>query len=343
MTAHPLLDRIPPRSSMLAEPRVRIAVLPGDESLVAEGDRVAPGEGILRRPRHPQVGEQSLRGRRVPAPGTRLAEDGSLAGDDRRASRFDGGGEVLYASPSGRLRAVVSRHHGTVESPIGGTVEAIDACSLTIHGEGSAFPAALAVGEPSSGPLVVAVAGPDDELHARGIDVRHAGAVLVAGSRVDIESLTRARAMGVRGVIAGGVIGADVVALLASIDRQEASVHASPPFALVVLDGYGKRPIPRDAWEALARAAGTVVGLAITPPLVAFPPDMLLGGGEPDRVRVVAGSLLGRTGRVVALAGLRRQAGGVYQDCARVAIDPVAPAEAVNLVDVPMADLERDG
>ena len=343
MTAHLDLDRIPPWAAVFTEPQIRIRVLPGDETLVAEGDRVAPGDGILRRPRHPQVGEQSLRGRRVPAPGTRVAEDGSLAGDDRRASRFDGGGEVLYATPSGRLRAVVSRHHGTVESPVAGKIESLDACSLTIRADGTAFRAALAVGEPASGPLVLVVAGPDDELHAQGIDVRHAGAVLVAGSRVDVESLTRARAMGVRGVIAGGVIGADVVALRASIDRQEASVHASPPFALVVLDGYGKRPMPHNVWDTLVRAAGTAVGLAITPPLVALPPGAVLLRAEPDRVRVTSGPLLGRTGRVVALAGLRRQPGGVYQDCARVVLDLVTPAEATDVVDVPMADLVRDG
>jgi hypothetical protein len=342
MTALSVLDRIPPRATLTAGAVVRVAMLPGDEPLVNAGDVVAPGDGLLRRPRHPQVGEQPLHGRPAPSPGTRFTDGRSLAGQGRRAARFEGGGEVLYVTPAGRLRVVVSRNQAVVECPVAGTIEALDACSLTIRVEGTAIRAALTVGEASHGSLVVAVPGPDAELHPQSIDVRHAGAVLVAGSRVDVESLTRARAMGVRGVIVGGVIGSDVRALRASIERQEASVHASPAFALVVLDGYGKRPIPRDAWDALTLAAGAVVGVATDPPLVALPASVVLPVAEPGRVRVTAGSLLGRTGRVVEPSGCRRQAGGIYQDCARVELDPATFPAGPEVVDVPLADLERD-
>ena len=110
-----------------------------------------------------------------------------------------------------------------------------------------------------------------------------------------------------------------------------------------MLDGYGKRPIPRDSWEALNRSAGETVGLTVTPPLVVLPPGATHGENEPDRVRVAAGPLLGRTGRAVELAGTRRQAAGVYQDCVRVALDPLVSPGPPDLVDVPIADLERDG
>ena len=343
MSATLLMDRIPLRSARLSGPGVRVALRPGDVPLVEAGDRVAPGDPLLRRARHPQIGEQALHGMPAPQPGTRFAEGTTLAGRGRHPVRFEGAGEVLYATPGGRLRVVISRHHAIVESPVAGTVVSIDACALDIRVDGVAIQGAMAVGEPSCGPLIIVVGSPDAELHAQGIDVRHAGAVLVAGSRVDVESLTRARAMGVRGVIAGGVIGGDVVALRASIERQEASVHASPPFALVVLDGYGKRPIPRDAWEALNLCAGDTVGLTVTPPLVVLPPGSVRPESEPDRVRVAAGPLLGRTGRAVELTGARRQAAGVYQDCVRVALDPIVSPGPPDLVDVPIADLERDG
>jgi len=343
MSAPSVLDRIPLRSARLSEPVVRLAVRPGDVPLVEPGDRVAPGDPLLRRARHPQVGEQALHGMTAPQPGTRFGEGMTLAGGGRHPLRFDGAGEVLYATPGGRLRAVISRHHAIVESPVAGTVVSLDACALDIRVDGVAIEGAMVVGEPSFGPLIIAVDSAEAELHAQGIDVRHAGAVLVAGSRVDVESLTRARAMGVRGVIAGGVIGGDVLALRASIDRQEASVHASPAFALVVLDGYGKRPIPRDSWDALNLSAGETVGLTVTPPLVVLPRGATHAESEPDRVRVAAGPLLGRTGRAVELAGMRRQAAGVYQECVRVALDPLVSPGPPDLVDVPIADLERDG
>ena len=343
VTAFAGLERISGPSASHEAPLLRVALMPGDEPLVAAGDRVSPGTPLLRRPRHPQVAEQPLHGRAAPGPGTRVTDGAPLAGAGRRAPRFDGAGEVLYVTPGGRVRAVVSRHHALVSSPASGIVEMLDACALVLRSEGPALSACLAVGEPSHGPLVVAVDGPEAELHANRIDVRHSGAILVAGSRVDVEGLTRARAMGVRGVIVGGVIGSDVLALRASIERQDASIQPGPSFALVVLDGYGKRPIPRSAWEALVASGGQEVGLSITPPLVLFGPGAGLPPVGPGRVRVTAGPLLGRNGRFVRLVGSRRRPGGVFQECARVALDPVALPGSEELVDVPIADLERDG
>jgi hypothetical protein len=324
-------------------PLVRVAILPGDEPLVAAGDHVSPGTPIVRRPRHAQVAEQPLHGRTAPAPGTRFDEGSPLAGEGGRSPRFEGAGEVLYATPNGRLLAVVSRHHAVLASPASGRVEALDRCALAIRTEGPAVRAVLAVGDPSHGPLALGVESPDGELHANRIDVRHAGAVLVAGSRVGVEGLTRARAMGARGVIVGGVVGGDLLAFRASIERQEAAIHASPSFALLVLDGLGKRPIPWSAWEMLRAAEGRDVGLSITPPLVLFEPGSGIPVAEPDRVRLTAGPALGRTGRLVRLLGVRRQPGGLYMECARVALDPVSLPGSLELVDVALADLERDG
>ncbi len=343
MTTPASLDRIPPRPAALPQPDVRVAILPGDRPTVAAEDRVEPGQPILERLRHPQVAEHGVQGHAAPGPGATFADGAAVAGSGRHALRFEGAGEILGALPGGRVRAVVSRHHSLVESPVAGTVSAVGACALSIRADGVGIPAMFVIGEPSAGPLVFAVESPAAELHAQGIDVRHAGAILVAGSRTDVESLTRARAMGVRGVIAGGMVGTDMVALRASLERQEASVHASPPFALAVLDGYGKRPVPRDVWEALSQAAGRTVGLAVTPPLVLLPPDAAPSDADRSRIRVAAGPLLGRTGRVLDLVGLRRMSAGVYQECARVALDPVAPPGAQEIVDVPLADLERHG
>ena len=63
------------------------------------------------------------------------------------------------------------------------------------------------------------------------------------GSRVDAESLTRARAMGVRGVIVSGLGGKERRDFMASESRQRAALHRLPPFAVLVLDGALRRPI----------------------------------------------------------------------------------------------------
>ena len=60
----------------------------------------------------------------------------------------------------------------------------------------------MALGGPSRGRLHIA-AGSDGELRSGGLDVGLAGTILVVGSRIDAETLTRARAMGVRGIVVG--------------------------------------------------------------------------------------------------------------------------------------------
>ncbi len=81
--------------------------------------------------------------------------------------------------------------------------------------------------------------------------------ILVVGSRVDAEALTRARAMGLRGVIVGGLAGKERRDFLASEARQRASLHELPTFAVLVLDGAIRRRIAGPDRRRLRRAGRT--------------------------------------------------------------------------------------
>ena len=83
----------------------------------------------------------------------------------------------------------------------------------------------------------------DGELRSGGLDVGSAGTILVVGSRVDAETLTRARAMGVCGIIVAGLASKERRDFLASEARQRAALHRLPPFAVLVLDGATRRPL----------------------------------------------------------------------------------------------------
>ena len=82
------------------------------------------------------------------------------------------------------------------------------------------------------------------------------GAILVVGSRIDAETLTRARAMGVRGIIVAGLASKERRDFLASETRQRAALHRLPPFAVLVLEGAIRRPLASPVMDILEALDG---------------------------------------------------------------------------------------
>ena len=213
-------------------------------------------------------------------------------------------------------------HRDTVLAPVGGEVVAIHAGGeLRLRVAGRALRGAFSAGSPARGRLELAT-DPFGDLRPGGIDVGRRGSILVVGARIDAEALTRARAMGVRGIVVASLPGKDLRDFRASERRQRASLHQSPPFGVLVLDGTARRAIPTPVAGLLERLAGREVSLLIDPPALVFdaagadlPPI------EPDWVRVRSGTHAGREGRLVGPAGLRRFERGVQLEAALVAIE----------------------
>ena len=148
------------------------------------------------------------------------------------------------------------------------------------------------------------------------------------GSRVDAEALTRARAMGVRGVIVSGLAGKERRDFLASESRQRAALHRLPPFAVLILDGVIRRPIagsdrrdPRGARRDDRRDLGRSAGARLRCPERRDRPP------RADHVRVRSGEHAGEEGRWAGLAGIRRFAGGTFLEAGWVIFgdDPPRP------------------
>ena len=140
-----------------------------------------------------------------------------------------------------------------------------------------------------------------------------AGTILVIGSRVDAEALTRARAMGVRGVIVSGLAGKERRDFLASEARQRAALHRLPPFAVLVLDGAIRRPIAGPVAAVLEALAGRTVAITIDPPAIVFDEPELIVAPPPDghssgplRRARRRGGAVGRAGRRPRVRGRRR-------------------------------------
>lgn len=339
MTTRGWLSEVPSRPFLVAGIETHLALPPGDRSLVEAGTEIAPGDPLLEHLRDPRVDEVGLRvadGAAAPVAGARWSPE-LATGRRRRGSELPDG-ELLTPAPGqrDRWRIVAGDHRGELASPVGGTVLSVrPGAEVRIRVSGLAVRGAFAAGSSARGRLELAT-DPFGELRPGGIDVGRAGSILVVGSRIDAEALTRARAMGVRGIVVASLPGKELRDFLASELRQQAALHPTPPFGVLVLEGTLRRPIPTPVTALLERLAGRDVALLVDPPALVFDPAGLeLPVIADDWVWIRSGPNAGVEGRVIGLSGERRFAAGVMLDAARVAIDGESP------VDVPLGDLER--
>jgi hypothetical protein len=275
--------------------------------------------------------------RRPPFPGKWWVGGGERRGKPAKSKpTVRVAGTLLYET-AGRWCAAAGERHEIVESPVAGVVRvARNAVEVTIEVTGAALSGAIAAGEPARGYLDVPRLT-DGELWASALDVGRAGAVVVAGSRISAQAISRARAISIRGLIAGSVGEGELRDLEASELRQKASLAPSVPFGLIALDGHGRRPIATPILSLLAAMAGREVAIVVDPPLVVFDVAQVpLPELPPDWIRARSGQHAGREGRWLKSLGLRRFHSGIYLEGAVVRF-----ADETETTIVPVSDLER--
>jgi hypothetical protein len=319
----PGLELVASTPLTLAPPVMRIGLAAGDRPLVTAGSSVAAGDVIVEALRDGRVEIVSGEGGE---PGDRVDIGGGRASEGEAAD-----GELLFAE-GGRRRLVAGERTETIETPADGTVRSSrPGIEMIVELGGVALPGSLALGVPTRGRLEIAT-DEGGELRAGSVDVGRAGTILVVGSRVDAETLTRARAMGVRGVVVATLPGKEARDFGASERRQRAALHRLPPFAVLVLDGAIRRPIAGPVMEVLRSLEGRDVGLAIDPPMLVFDGDAPAPPAS-DIVFVRHGPLAGRTGTFAGLAGVRRFTAGVHLEAAFVRF-PTGETHPVPLGDL---------
>lgn len=299
---------------------VTFPLAPGDRALVAVGESVVPGEPIVERVRDPRMSDLVVATSAEPRPGGHIVD-----------------GELLFEW-RGRWRVAGGEVTEPLDSPIAGIVREVRAGSaIVIRASGRGLRAIVTLGGPTRGRLHVA-SWVEGELRSGSVDVGLAGKVLVVGSRIDAETLTRARAMGVRGIIAAGLASKERRDFLASEDRQRAALHRLPPFAVLVLEGAVRRPVAGPVIDMLDALEGRDVAIVADPPMLIFEDaELEMPVPRPDHIRIRAGQLSGREGTWAGLAGPRRFPGGVHLEAGTVRFDDG------STVAVPLGDLERFG
>jgi hypothetical protein len=333
------LDLVAQRPVLGSSIEVGFRLAPGDRALVAQGDTVVAGTTIAERLRDPRLVELGDGAAGEDArPGDRWT---AIAHPTARAKR--GGapeaGELVYEH-GGHWTLAAGEHVEPIDCPVAGVVRDIrPGIGIRVRAQGRAMPGVEALGEPTSGRLSLGGDRGDvrhGRLRSTSLDVGLAGTILVIGSRVDAEALTRARAMGVRGVVVSGLAGKERRDFLASENRQRAALHRLPPFAVLILDGVIRRPIAGPIAAILEALAGMTVAISVDPPALIFDaPKVRVTAPPPDHVRVRSGEHAGEEGRWAGPAGIRRFAGGTFLEAGWVIFGDEPPRP------VPIADLER--
>ncbi|MFM2105128.1 MAG: hypothetical protein RL338_160 [Chloroflexota bacterium] len=329
------LDRVRARRLLVDAPLVHFPLHPGDRALVEPGEVVQVGGPLLERAR--AAAAIAIAPGDVPA-GARSGDWWTAPGRRiglRRGRAGVAAGELLYEGEA-RWHAVVGDRTDVVEAPVAGIVRAVrPGLGIALATTAAGIPGSVAVGGPTRGRIEVAIVG-DGELRSSAIDIHRAGAVVVGGARIDAETITRARAMGVRGVVAGAVASRELRDLAASEARQRASLQPIPPFAVLALEGHARSPIAGPVAGLLAALAGRPVAIVADPPLLLVEGELgAVPLPPPDLVRVRSGPLAGTEGRWGGPAGRRRFEAGVVLEAGIVELEGGGSAV------VPLADLER--
>jgi len=327
----PGFDLVARRRLLLSPVDAFFRLHPGDRSLVKEGEAVGRGQPILEHYREPRtLVIPAQNGEGQPVPGDRAAPMGSRTRDGEHLD-----GELLFRS-GGRWRVAGGDRAEPLESPVAGVVHEVrPGAGVTIRSTANAIVGKAVLAGPSWGKLQLAT-GADGELRAQHVDVGMAGSIIVAGARMDAEALTRARAVGIRGVVVAALGIKEQRDFLASERRGRAAVHGLPPFGILVLDGASRRPIASPLMALFEAIEGGMVAIVGDPPvLVIDDPSILLPTAAPDLVRVRSGPLAGAEGSWAGLAGPRRFPAGVTLEAAFVRFGGRPP------VAIPLGDLER--
>jgi hypothetical protein len=317
-------------------PSIWFPLRPGDRPMVVPGESVLAGAPLAELLHEQQLVEAAL-----PRDGEGLVTGAQWTDRTAGSWRFGGRrsnaptqGELLFES-GGRWRLATGDPSGLLEAPSPGIVREVrPGVGIRLDVEGSGLSGVRAIGAPARGRLEVAPSTDDSRPPA--LDVGRAGSILVVASRVDAETLTRARAMGIRGIVVSALTAKDLRDFIASEERQRASLHRVPPFAVLVIDGAIRRPVATPLLAVLSSLVGREVAIADDPPLLLFDAgEVGVPVPSPDWVRVRQGPWGGREGRWVGPAGIRRFPGGVRLEAGLVRFGDGRP------IAVPLSDLER--
>jgi biotin carboxyl carrier protein len=230
------------------------------------------------------------RGQKV-SKGDVIAEAGGVFGREVRAP-VDG---RVAALAGGKLVMETSRSSIEIRAGLAGTVtEVVENRGAIIRASGAIVQGVWGNGKADAGVLLSLIEKPDDMLEASRLDVSLRGSVILAGHVSDPKTLKNAAELPVRGLI------------LSSMSPALLSIAKQMPYPILLLDGFGRRPMNSAAFKLLstnvkrdiainAEVCNRVMG---TRPEVFMP---LPFNQEPPEPPTIEGFASGQTVRIISM------------------------------------------
>jgi hypothetical protein len=112
------------------------------------------------------------------------------------------------------------------------------------------------VGGETWGDLAMAAEAPEEELAASRLTSDHAGRIVVGGAFVGAEALARAKAVGVKGIVVGGMHDKDLRAILGYDLGVAITGTENVGFTLILTEGFGHIPMACKTFDLLRKLNG---------------------------------------------------------------------------------------
>ncbi len=220
-------------------------------------------------------------------------------------------GQVLLREPP-RMLQLLAYVDGTV-------IETIPQQGAVVETTCSLVQGIFGIGGETSGEIVMAVQAPDKPLTPGHFTSIMQGKVVIGGSFLSSEAMKQAKAVGVAGLVVGGIHDEDLRALLGYDLGVAITGTEQVGFTLILTEGFGTIPMATKTFKLLSSHAGqkasisgaTQIRAGVIRPEIIVPqgdrhakmtsPPQREGISLGDPVRIIRDPMFGRIGEVSAL------------------------------------------
>ena len=201
----------------------------------------------------------------------------------------------------------------------GAVVDTIPQQGVVVETTCSLVQGIFGIGGETSGEVVMAVKAPDEPLTPSHLTSAMKGKVVVGGSFLSADAMKQAKAVGVAGLVVGGIHDEDLRALLGYDLGVAITGTEQVGFTLILTEGFGTIPMAAKTFKLLSAHAGRQASISgatqiragvIRPEIIVPQKDaQATGAGRAQRegirlgdpVRIIRDPMFGRIGEVSAL------------------------------------------